>query len=1092
MSGRNCVVVAFGLILSCGSIALAVDRSWLIPAGGSYNSALNWSGTVVPQAGDNGVFNLVTAGYTVTLNSGTTSGGMIVRNDLVNFNAGGLTLTLSGGGLQLGDQTNSAGRFSLTSGTLSSTAGTIAGGANSIGTGTVSTGGTMSFSGALTIGGSGIGMLSVVSGGRLVTTSSVSLGLTAASAGSMLINGAGSNWVNSGPVVVGSDGNGSITLSNGGTMSSAGVTLGAGGGSGSININGTPASATFTGTVVVGGTSSGRITTSGGVSGPSFILGDSATGVGSFSVSVLGSLTSSGPFTVGNAGTGVATFGSNVSSTGGITVGAATGGNGSMTIVGAIVNNTGSVVVGASGTGLLTLNPGATLSSGSAIIGRNLGGSGIVNFAGGNWINTGSVIIGSTGSGVVTVGSGGELSANGIRLGESAVGSGLLNVLGAGSEVTGSGSLVVGDAGSGTMTISSAADVTSAGAFIGRSVGGSGVATVQGTGSTWVNTGSLNIGGSGTGILNVNSGGSVITDSANIGLEDGSIGSLNVSGSASNFNCNGGLFVGGSLAAGGSGNVSVGPGATVAVSGSATTRVFASGAFTLDGGTLSTGSLDVQTGGSFNFDSGILFISGLAGMNITAPNTLGSSVNLSPGKGLLVGNSGTIGAGAIVNMSGGSMSVAGLHNAGEILLSDRTSLLTSGILANHGLISGDGRISGPVGNFPDGEIRADLGDRVTFINGLGSSNNSGRINLLGGTVEFDQLTNNSDGRITGRGVLSVAGGIVNNGTATFSAGTTDVLGDLLNNSGSKVIVTGGSTSTFFDDVTNSVGSEFRVSTASTAVFLGTVTGLSQFTGPGTKDFEGPTSFGGLNTTGTTIVGPSATLTAIHIRENTLIIEGTATIPSDGTSAATSNVQSLQIEGGSTPTGTLDLNTHAIVIDYTSPDPSPIQTIRAQIAHAFHAGAWDRAGITSSLADSSARGIGYAEASALTSIPAIFETVDGDAVLVRFTRFGDADLNSVVNLDDFNRLAANFGQSSRVWSEGDFDYNTLVNLDDFNLLAANFGLTASADGPTPQDWANLASVVPEPGLLGFVGIAASVAMLRARRRWVRSCKNGARA
>jgi hypothetical protein len=48
----------------------------------------------------------------------------------------------------------------------------------------------------------------------------------------------------------------------------------------------------------------------------------------------------------------------------------------------------------------------------------------------------------------------------------------------------------------------------------------------------------------------------------------------------------------------------------------------------------------------------------------------------------------------------------------------------------------------------------------------------------------------------------------------------------------------------------------------------------------------------------------------------------------------------------------------------------------------------------------------------------------------------------VNLSDFNRLAANFGQNGRRWSHGDFTYNGLVNLDDFNRLAVNFGLPAS--------------------------------------------------
>ena len=53
-----------------------------------------------------------------------------------------------------------------------------------------------------------------------------------------------------------------------------------------------------------------------------------------------------------------------------------------------------------------------------------------------------------------------------------------------------------------------------------------------------------------------------------------------------------------------------------------------------------------------------------------------------------------------------------------------------------------------------------------------------------------------------------------------------------------------------------------------------------------------------------------------------------------------------------------------------------------------------------------------------------------------------DDNGNVNLGDFNRLAANFGQSPRRWSQGDFTFDQLVNLADFNRLATNFGMTVA--------------------------------------------------
>jgi hypothetical protein len=199
-------------------------------------------------------------------------------------------------------------------------------------------------------------------------------------------------------------------------------------------------------------------------------------------------------------------------------------------------------------------------------------------------------------------------------------------------------------------------------------------------------------------------------------------------------------------------------------------------------------------------------------------------------------------------------------------------------------------------------------------------------------------------------------------------------------------------------------------------------------------------------------------------------------------AGTSRVQSLTIPAGAGTARHLDVTDNALVIDYASGGPSPIADVRAQVASGFAAGSWNGNGIVSSLATANTHAVGYGEASALASVPAVFGTVDSSAVLLRYTRFGDANLDGTVNLQDFNRLAASFGATGAFWHQGDFNYDGNVNLQDFNRLAANFGQSAAGASVTPEDWANLAAAVPEPvTVTSLLGIAVIALGQRNRQR-----------
>jgi hypothetical protein len=221
-----------------------------------------------------------------------------------------------------------------------------------------------------------------------------------------------------------------------------------------------------------------------------------------------------------------------------------------------------------------------------------------------------------------------------------------------------------------------------------------------------------------------------------------------------------------------------------------------------------------------------------------------------------------------------------------------------------------------------------------------------------------------------------------------------------------------------------------------------------------------------------------------------IIPGTVTVRSAGTlRVAPAGNTAVHFAGFSSMDagGKMDVTNNGLVFS-----PGAQDTVRGWLITGQNGGAWNGAGIMSSTANTSPTtgdAVGYGLASQIFGISGgqtatfLGKTVGPSETLVRYTRYGDSDLNGTVNLADFNALAANFGQTNRVWSQGDFNYDGTVNLTDFNALAVNFGLSAAGPEVSPQDWAALASAVPEPttALLLLVGGVPASAGMRPRRR-----------
>ncbi|MCS7033649.1 MAG: hypothetical protein NZ561_06595 [Phycisphaerae bacterium] len=328
---------------------------------------------------------------------------------------------------------------------------------------------------------------------------------------------------------------------------------------------------------------------------------------------------------------------------------------------------------------------------------------------------------------------------------------------------------------------------------------------------------------------------------------------------------------------------------------------------------------------------------------------------------------------------------------------------------------------------------------ANWINGVPDGNTS-TADFIGGV---SPRTVNVDGPRTVRSI------VFDNASVTLT-GDTITLDSLTTGIHGSVVVRGG-THTIAANVSTSRILATSVAAGSTLRLTGDVTTGTHVikSGPGVAEFKNIRTPGALRING-----------------------GTVRIAPNGTNAATSSAAALTLAGATDAwTATLDITDNRMIVDYSG-TLSVLGTIRNQIKNGYAGGAWTGTGIISSSAQGAAtHAIGFAEALTLLGPGGgTFGglTVDDTAVLLRYTRQGDANLDGVTDLGDFALLAANFN-SPQDWGKGDFNYDGLTDLGDFSLMAANFNQSV---GDLPR------SAVPEPSVGGF--LLAAGALLRRRR------------
>jgi len=139
---------------------------------------------------------------------------------------------------------------------------------------------------------------------------------------------------------------------------------------------------------------------------------------------------------------------------------------------------------------------------------------------------------------------------------------------------------------------------------------------------------------------------------------------------------------------------------------------------------------------------------------------------------------------------------------------------------------------------------------------------------------------------------------------------------------------------------------------------------------------------------------------------------------------------LQLIGNAT----LDIGSTFVYINHGS-SPDPISSIFSWIASGYAGGAWNGPGIISSAAQTnSGYGVGYTD-SLDSGNPA---GLGANQIEMRYTLYGDANLDDKVNGTDFTLMSNHFNQSvTNGWDQGDFNYDGVVNGADFVLMSDNF-------------------------------------------------------
>ena len=217
-------------------------------------------------------------------------------------------------------------------------------------------------------------------------------------------------------------------------------------------------------------------------------------------------------------------------------------------------------------------------------------------------------------------------------------------------------------------------------------------------------------------------------------------------------------------------------------------------------------------------------------------------------------------------------------------------------------------------------------------------------------------------------------------------------------------------------------------------------------------------------------GATASFNADQHLASLSIPGGSATVADNGARVIATNALSV------TSGGKLDLRDNNLVVHNGTLgawNGSAYTGVTGLVQSGRNQGTWDGPGIVTTQSDA-------AISSQLTTIAIASNidlgrsTFDGQSVgptdvLAMYTYAGDANLDGVINADDYFQIDSHYSQPSSAlnYFKGDFNYDGVINGDDYFLIDTNYAAQTGSLAPS----AGFVSAVPEP--------AAPLALWRSR-------------